>query len=84
MRQFLIEKPSYERQKLWCCVVAGGPEYHQRLLASFVAQPQEGRQVGNVVGCRWLMPTIHKSSSFACDWPKRCWAPPPISISILA
>src|SRR6266545_127650 len=48
----LIEEPTEERWKAWRHVVTGRTRHGQRVLASLMAQPQEGGQVGDVVGMK--------------------------------
>jgi len=49
---FLIEKSTEERGKIWRVFVAGRTDDGQRFLTTLIAQPQQGRQVGHVVGMK--------------------------------
>ena len=48
----LIEEATEEHGKAWRHVVTGRAGYGQRVLASLMAQPQEGGQIRDVVGMK--------------------------------
>ena len=47
-----IEEAAEKHRKAWRHVVTGRTGYGQRVLANLMAQPQEGRQVRDVVGMK--------------------------------